>query len=171
MISRKQLMSATAAGATLAVTAAAVALGAAPLPRAGKYYDNSKQTGSKVSVFLLIGANPDQIVKGADFFHGTPGSSVAVNCPHGQAQTGFGGATLKLSGRHYVFSDAYTSHAQIIEAKPGGGEKLVTDTIKITVTGTVTNQNKITGTVAATGGGCIRAATRYTAGYDPTFSQ
>lgn len=170
MFSRKQLISATLAAAAIAALSAAVAMAAAPLPRAGKYYDNSKQTHAKASVFFLIGGNPDQVVKGADIFHGTPGSSVAVDCPQGQAQTGFGGATLKLSGSHYVFSDSYTSHAKIIEAGPHG-ERLVSDTIKIAVTGTVAGQNKISGTVTAKGGGCTTSAIKYTASYDPSFSQ
>jgi hypothetical protein len=174
MLSRKHLFSATLAGAvaTAAVLAGA-AVASAPLPHPGKFYDNSGQK-SKSAVFLYISAtNPKQIVKGPDFFHGgSPGSSVDPNCPAGQAQGGFNGAKLKLSGKHYTFTDAWTSHAKILEEKTGGGEKLVPVTLKITLTGTVENAKTISGTLkwkGCTGSKTGRAS--YRASYDPKFTQ
>lgn len=112
-------------------------------------------------------------MKGPDFFHGgSPGSSVDPNCPPGQAQAGFNGTALKLSGKHCTFSDEWTSHAKIIEEKKGGSEKLVPVTLKITLTGTVESANTISGTLkwkGCTGSKTSRA--NYKAMYDPKFTE
>jgi hypothetical protein len=172
MLTRRQSLSAAIGGLGLAAALATAAFAAAPAPHARKYYDNSKQH-AKSSIFLLISANGKKIVPGPDFFHGGPqGSNVDPACSAGQAQAGFNGTSLKLSHGHYGFSDTWTAHAQIIESKPGGGEKLVPVTLKITITGKVKNAKTISGTIKWKGcNGAKTSKFNYKATYDPTFSE
>ena len=88
MFSRKQLISATLVAGAIAALSAAVAMAAAPLPRAGKYYDNSKQTHTKASVFFLIGGNPDQVVKGADTSTTPRGAPAPSTAPRARRRQG-----------------------------------------------------------------------------------
>lgn len=171
MLTRRQSWSATIGGLGFAVGIATVALAAAPAPHAGKYYDNSKRHSTS-GVLLLISSTGHKIVAGADFFRTKPGSSVDPACPAGQADAGFNGTSLKLSHRHYGFSDTWIAHAKIIEARQGGGENFVPTALKITITGTVKNAKTIAGKLKWKGcDGSKTQHSNYTASYDPSFTQ
>ena len=99
-MSARRARRAAMAGVGLAIALAGTALAAAPLPTAGKVYDNGTVGKSKLTLTLVISpSNARRIASGVPEFSQVAHSGGYLECPSSSkiAEFPFPGATLKLS--------------------------------------------------------------------------
>ncbi len=164
-MSAKGARTAGIAGIGLALVLTGVALGAAPLPTAGRSYSDGVTLGKgKLAIAFVIGHNPRKIVSGKPVL-GVPMSGGFLECPKTpHTSTGapyvefpFPATTLKLAGGKYTFS---VSETETNLTFLGSSEK---GKLKLKIKGMVASPRLITGSLTARGEGCTTGAVSFRA--------
>ncbi|MGA2013934.1 MAG: hypothetical protein ABSH51_25850 [Solirubrobacteraceae bacterium] len=154
------------AGVGLAIALAGTALAAAPLPAAGKVYDNGTVGKSKLTLTLVISpTSARKIESGVPEFSQVAHSGGYLECPSSSkiAEFPFPGATLKLSSGSYGFSVTERRTDPTFLGSPRTG------TLTLRITGAVTSATQITGAVTVSGDVCAAETVHYRLALKPTL--
>ncbi len=153
------------AGIGLAIVLAGVALGAVPLPIAGRSYSDGVTLGKgKLAIAFVISSNPKKIASGKPVL-GVAKSGGFLECPKTpHFSTGapyvefpFPATKLKLSGGKYTFSVSETKTNLTFLGSSEKGE------LKLKIKGMVASPQLITGSLTASGEGCTTRAVSFRA--------
>ena len=164
-MSTKSVRTAGIAGIALAIVLAGVALGATPLPIAGRSYSDGVTLGKgKLAIAFVISPNAKKIASGKPVL-GTAHSGGFLEClktPHFSTtapyvEFPFPATTLKLSGGKYTFSVSETEDKPDLPREHGERQT------KLKIKGTVASPKLITGSLTANGEGCTTSAINFRA--------